>query len=128
MKLAERPNRDRAQAQTPAPLPGDRNRRDADPSFGLTVRDLDRATIGRLGSLRVTKGVLITRVEPLSAAFDGGITRGAILLEINRQTVDSVADYRRIARAAHPGDVLTLYLYSAEVDQRQIKTVRVEDR
>jgi serine protease Do len=128
VKLAERPNRDRAQAQTPTPPPGDRNRSDADPTFGLTVRDLDRATIDRLALLRVTKGVLITRVEPLSSAFDGGITRGAILLEINRQAVDSVADYRRIARAAQQGDVLTLYLYSPDIDQRQIKTVRVEDR
>ena len=92
------------------------------------MRDFDRQTIDRLALPRVTKGVLITRVEPLSSAFDGGITRGAILLEINRQPVDSVADYRRIARAARQGDVLTLYVYSPDIDQRQIKTVRVEDR
>ena len=82
----------------------------------------------RLAPLRVTRGVLITRVEPLSSAFDGGITRGTILLEINRQAIDSVADYRRIARAARQGDVLTLYVYSPDLDQRQIKTVRIEDR
>jgi len=128
VKLAERPSRERAQAQAPAPLPGDRTRSDADPSFGLIVRDLDRVTMDRLAPLRVTRGVLITRVEPLSAAFDGGITRGTILLEINRQAVDSVADYRRIARKARQGEVLTLYVYSPDIDQRQIKTVRVEDR
>ena len=72
--------------------------------------------------------MLITRVEPLSAAFDGGIARGTILLEINRQTINSVTDYRRVARAVHRGDILTLYVYSPEIDQRQIKTVRVEDR
>jgi len=72
--------------------------------------------------------VLITRVEPLSAAFDGGISRGAILLEINRRRVDSVDEYRRLARAAKPGDILTLFLYSPDLDQRQLKTVRVEDR
>jgi serine protease Do len=127
VKLAERPSRDRAQTQ-PAPSPSDRRKDDADPSFGLTVRDLDRQTIDRLALPRVTKGVLITRVEPLSAAFDGGIARGTILLEINRQPVDSVADYRRIARGARQGDVLTLFVYSPEIDQRQIKTVRVEDR
>jgi serine protease Do len=129
VKLAERPNRERTPAQTEsAPSPADRNRNDADAPFGLTVRDLDRQTIDRLALQRITKGVLITRVEPLSAAFDGGIARGTILLEINRQRVDSAADYRRLARAARQGDVLTLYVYSPEIDQRQIKTVRVEDR
>ena len=126
VKLAERPSRERAQAQ--ASSPADRNKGDNDPSFGLTVRDLDRQTMDRLALPRVTKGVLITRVEPLSAAYDGGIARGTILLEVNRHPVDSVADYRRIARAAHQGYVLTLFVYSPEIDQRQIKTVRVEDR
>ena len=72
--------------------------------------------------------MLITRVEPLSAAFDADVERGTILLEINRQRVESAADFRRIARAAHPGDVLTLYVYAPDVDQRQLKTIRVEDR
>ena len=128
VKLAERPSRDRPQARTPTPLSADRNRSDADPTFGLTVRDLDRSTVDRLALQRVTKGALITRVDPLSSAFDGGITRGAILIEINRQAIESVADFRRIARAARKGDVLTLYVYSPEIDQHQIKTVRVEDR
>jgi serine protease Do len=128
VKLAERPSRDRGSEQTPPPSPADRNRTGPDQSFGLTVRDLDRPTADRLTLPRAIKGVLITRVEPLSSAFDGGITRGTILLEINRQPVESVTDYRRIAHAAHQGDILTLYLYSPEIDQRQIKTVRVEDR
>ena len=29
---------------------------------------------------------------------------------------------------ANPGDILTLYLYSPELQQRQLKTVRVEER
>jgi S1-C subfamily serine protease len=72
--------------------------------------------------------VLITRVEPLSSSFDSGIERGTVLLEINRQRVESVADYLRIARAARPGDILTLWVYSPDLVQRQLKTVRVEDR
>ena len=40
----------------------------------------------------------------------------------------SAADYRRLARLARPGDILTLYLYAPELDQRQLKTIRVEDR
>jgi len=72
--------------------------------------------------------VLITRVEGMSSSFDGGIERGTILLEINRQRVESAAEYRRLARAARPGDVLTLYIYAPDLEQRQLKTIRVEDR
>ena len=127
VKLAERPSRDRAQSQAP-PASGDRERGSGDPSLGLTVRDLDQQTADRLDLPRATRGVLITRVEPLSAAFDGGISRGAILLEINRQAIDSADAYRRISGSVRSGDILTLFVYSPEIDQRQVKTVRVEDR
>ena len=73
-------------------------------------------------------GVLITRVEPMSSSFDADVQRGTILLEINRHPVESIADFRRLARGARPGDILTLYVYAPDVDQRQLKTIRVEDR
>jgi S1-C subfamily serine protease len=72
--------------------------------------------------------VLVTRVEPLSAAFESGIQRGNVLLELNRKPIASVADYRRAAGAAHVGEILTLFLYAPEAAQRQLKTLRVDDR
>ena len=129
VKLAERPARevDKTGASGEAPPP-DRSRADDNVLLGLSVRDLDRQTADKLDLPRETRGVLITRVEPMSSSFDNGIDRGAVLLEINRQRVQSVADYRRIARAAHPGDILTLYLYSPDLEQRQLKTIRVDER
>jgi serine protease Do len=99
-----------------------------EPLIGLSVRDIDSSTADRLDLPRPTRGVLVMRVEPLSSASDAGVERGAVLLEVNRQAVDSADAFRRIARTARPGDVLTLFLYSPELDQRQLKTVRVEDR
>jgi serine protease Do len=130
LKLAERPARDTAGNRSESPAPsGDRFRSDPDLiALGLIVRDLDRQTADRLELPKAMQGVLITRVEPMSTSFDGGIERGTVLLEINRQRIESVAEYRRIARAAHPGDILTLYIYSPDLEQRQLKTVRVEDR
>ena len=49
-------------------------------------------------------------------------------VEIRHPRVESVADYRRIARAARAGDILTLYVYAPDLDQHQLKTIRVEDR
>lgn len=129
VKLAERPTRESGPRSETSPAPSDAKKNDADGVLlGLNVRDLDRQTAERLDLPKATKGVLITRVEPMSSSFDGGVERGTVLLEINRQRVESVADYRRIARAARPGDILAFYIYSPDLEQRQLKTVRVEDR
>jgi serine protease Do len=128
VKLAERPPREGTDAHAEAPPP-ERARNDQDPlPLGLTVRDLDRQTAERLELPKQTRGVLVTRVEPMSSSFDNGIERGTVLLEINRQRVETVAEYRRIARAARPGDILTLWVYSPDLVQRQLKTIRVEER
>jgi serine protease Do len=128
VKLAERPARERDKPDS-SPSPPERTKNDAETlPLGLLVREIDRQTADRLELPRQLHGVLITRVEPMSASFDGGIERGTVLLEINRQSVESVSDYRRVARAAHPGDILTLYIYAPDLDQRQLKTIRVEDR
>lgn len=127
VKLAERPGRTKT-ARTGDPAASDPERRVSDPdaALGLTVRDLDPAAFSRLQLPSKTRGVLITRVEPLSSSFDAEIQRGTVLLEVNRQPVRSSVDYRRIARAAQPGDVLSLYLYVPDLDQRRLLTVRVD--
>jgi serine protease Do len=129
VKLSERPARERDDKADPPVGPPERGKADTDGSLlGLNVREIDRALAGRLELPPQMKGVLITRVEAMSSSFDGGIERGTVLLEINRQRVESVAEYRRIARTARPGDVLTLYVYAPDLDQRQLKPIRVEDR
>src|SRR5205809_5871988 len=129
VKLAQPPARDRQDTGDPAPQTPERGKSGPDTLvLGLNVRDLDRQTAERLEVPRGIKGVLITRVEPMSSSFDGGIERGTVLIEINRQRVESVAEYRRIARAVRPGDILTLFLYTPDLDQRQLKTIRVEGR
>jgi serine protease Do len=126
LRLAERPLRDPgAAAAQPAP---DSSTTDEETPLGLTVRDLDSAAYTRLQLPRSTRGVLIARVEAMSPSFDADVRRGTVLLEINRKPVDSTAEYRRITRAAHPGDILALYVYLPDIEQRKLVTVRVEDR
>jgi serine protease Do len=129
VKLSERPARERTDKSDSPVGPPERSKVDPDSLLlGLTVRDIDRQTADRLELPKQMRGVLIARVEAMSSSFDGGIERGTVLLEINRQRVESVADYRRIARAARVGEILTLYVYAPDLDQRQLKTIRVEDR
>jgi serine protease Do len=132
LKLAERPPRDGAErverVERGDSKPPATTRSDPDALLGLTVRDLDRATSERLELPKQMKGVVITRVEPMSTAFDADLQRGTVLLEIDRQRLESVADYRRIVRAARPGDILSLYVYVPDLEQRKLLTVRVDDR
>jgi serine protease Do len=128
VRLAERPTRETGDSRGAPAAPADRNKADPDVPLGLVVRDLDRQTADRLDIPRPLRGVLVTRVEPMSASFDAGVERGVVLMEINREHVDSAADYRRLARAAHAGDVLALYLYFPDLEQRRLVTVRVEAR
>lgn len=124
VKLAERPV-----GSPPDATPVDASARDelGDGMFlGLTVRDLDAAAFNRLRLPSETRGVMITRVEPLSASFDANIQRNSVVLEINRQPIHSVEEFRRVTTAAKIGDVLAMYLYTPALQQREIKTVRVE--
>jgi serine protease Do len=129
VKLTERPaSRESPDPRTAVSNP-DRARAEQDAlPLGLAVRDLDRQALERLDLPKRTRGVLVTRVEPISPAADNEIERGTVIIEINRQPVESAADYRRIARAARPGDILTLWVYPPDLIQRQLKTIRVDDR
>jgi serine protease Do len=127
--LAERETRVAAdRRREPAPQQRKAGRDDLEPPLGLNLQELDRPGSDRKSLPIGMKGVAIARVEPMSSAFDSGLERGTVLLEINRQPVTSVADVRRIVRAAAIGEVLTLYIFVPDLDERQLKTVRVEDR
>ncbi len=125
VKLAERPERDRRPVDTnqdERPQPSSQR----GPALGLSVKEIDRDFAARFKLPDGTQGVVISRVEPMSPAFDADIERGHVLLEVNRHPVHSVEDFRRLTAGAHPGDILTLYLYQPEIEQRAVHTVRIE--
>ncbi len=130
VKLAERPGRE-AQEDADAdaePPPEKQNSgpAEATPGLGLLVRELDRDMARRLGVPGGLRGVVVSKVEAMGGAFDAGIERGWVVLEINRTPVSSVVEFWHLVRDARPGDVLTLYLYVPDLEQRTLRTVRVE--
>ena len=70
-------------------------------------------------------GVVVTQVKPGSFADESGLAAGMVITEINRQPVESAAEYKRIAKAARPGDILALYVYVPDLEQRKLLTMRV---
>ncbi|MDD5431972.1 MAG: Do family serine endopeptidase [Candidatus Omnitrophica bacterium] len=70
----------------------------SEPSWrGLQVQDLSPEMSRRFG-IEERAGVLITDVEPGSPADDSGLNQGEIILEINKQPVKNLADYKRIIK------------------------------
>lgn len=66
-------------------------------SWGVQVQDLTPEIAQQLGS-QSTKGVVIRRVLPDSAAADAGLQAGDIILEVNHKKVDTADDFAAYAR------------------------------
>jgi serine protease Do len=55
-----------------------------------------------------TRGVVITRVDPDSAAAETGLQRGDVIQEVNRKPVNSVEQFRAAVRGAANQPLLLL--------------------
>src|SRR5215470_7334811 len=76
--------------------------------LGLTVRPLSQDMASRL-DVPAGKGVIVQDVKPGSFAEDIGISRGDIILEVNKQQVNSEDEFNRIASGLKSGqDVVFL--------------------
>jgi serine protease Do len=86
--------------------------------FGLRVEELTPDLAHKLGMSKLT-GVVVTEVEPASFAEDVDFARGDVILEINHDTVSTMADYRHEIAKLKPGqDVLFKVARRTEVPDR----------
>ena len=70
--------------------------------FGMSVQGLkpaDRQNMGFKGN----GGVLIASIEPGSFADDIGLQKGDVIVELNREKVNTPEDIRRIQNGLKPG-------------------------
>jgi len=72
-------------------------------SLGITVQALTPEIADSLGLGNDVKGVVISSLEPGSAADDAGLRRGDVILEVNRKPVTDLASYRKAVKAAEKG-------------------------
>jgi serine protease Do len=78
------------------------------PMAGVQVDELNADTRQQLGLGSDVKGVVVTSVPDTSAASEAGVQRGDVIEQINRQPVNSVADYQRLIRQAGKQPLLLL--------------------
>jgi serine protease Do len=82
---------------------GDDSRFENELSFKL--RPLTPELASRMGlDADETRGLVITDIDPASAAYRAaGLREGAIIVEVDRKPVDSMASFERIYNAIPPG-------------------------
>lgn len=91
--------------------------------FGMGIQNLNPQMARQL-NLKDADGVLLTRVEPGSLADEVGLIRNDIILEINREPVHNVADFKRIEAKLKSGDDV-MFLYSRPTAGGQLATAYV---
>jgi serine protease Do len=76
--------------------------------LGLTVRAVTNDIADKL-EIPAGKGVIVQDVKPSSFADDVGLSRGDVILEINKQSVNSEEDFSRVSSSLKSGqDVVFL--------------------
>jgi serine protease Do len=123
VRLTERPLATRSRTQGAL----SRNVRPAagadDGPLGMTVRDLDAASVRRLSIPDSIVGVVIMDVDPAGPARLARLRPGQVLLEINRHRITSVADYRAMVASLRPGETVALFVYDQSTDQRALYAI-----
>ena len=70
--------------------------------LGLTVQRLTPQMAESLG-LDKTEGVVVTDVEPGSAADEAGIRRGDVIMEVDRKPIRNLDEYKKSVAAIRKG-------------------------
>ena len=113
----------------PAPSAREERRESSMPSLGITVAQLDAATVRELELPADVRGVLITDVDETSAAAGRLATSGTggpdIILSVEGAAVTSPEALRTALRAAMPGDIVTLRVYNVPAKNRRVERLRI---
>jgi serine protease Do len=115
VKLAERPDEidqiSRGRGET-----SDSDKSSGD-LLGLRVQELTPQLAQRARVDPGTKGVVVTSVTPDSPASQAGIDPGDVVLEINRQPVTSVDEYKKAVSKLKKGETALVRLRSGQAVQ-----------
>ncbi len=95
--------------------------------LGLAVRELTEEVADRLGLAEEEEGVVITRVQRGSPAARAGLRRGDLIIEIDREPVGSVREYREAMEEADGRALLLIRRKVREGTLTDIVSLRIPD-
>ena len=76
--------------------------------LGLSLEPVTSQNAGKLGVNASDGGMVVTEVDPAGPAAEAGISRGDVILEINRKPITTMDDVRTALEAASDRPVLLL--------------------
>ncbi|MBV8208011.1 MAG: Do family serine endopeptidase [Acidobacteria bacterium] len=79
--------------------------------LGVTARTLTPEMADRM-DLQGTKGVIVSDVKPGTFADDIGLERGMVILQVNKQPVNSEDDFRRLTGKFKSGDDIVFLVHT----------------
>ena len=82
--------------------------------YGLSLQQLTPELAEGFGFKKETEGLVVTSVEPESPAAKSGLRQGDLILEIARQPVKTIQEFRSAARKERKGDKLLLRVRNAQ--------------
>jgi serine protease Do len=77
-------------------------------AWGITVQNLTPELAQKFGLDDNETGVVITELQPGSAAAEARLTAGDVIKEVNRQKIQNVRDYRQAVQKMKKGETLLL--------------------
>jgi serine protease Do len=86
--------------------------------FGLTIQNLNDSLRQNLG-YKGTSGVLITQVEPGTLADDMLLQPNDVVNEVNRHTVTSADELKRILNTLKPGEAVVFKIMRADRNKQE---------
>jgi serine protease Do len=99
VKLGELPLERTAATEGPSGAPGSKSQ------LGLSVLPIT-PEIARELELKQATGVVVSRVDPSSAAGEAGVQRGDVIVEVDRKPVKSVDDFDKLTKQSGSKQVL----------------------
>ncbi len=108
MKIGEQP-KEMAQSGS-SEEEGEEEEGRTDALAGVYVRTLTPALAREMELDKNQKGVVVVNVEEGSAAQEAGLTRGDLIMEIDRQPVRDIDDYKSLLSSIDSGDGILLLI------------------
>ncbi|MCB0694543.1 MAG: trypsin-like peptidase domain-containing protein [Lewinellaceae bacterium] len=94
--------------------------------LGINVDEIDQQQAREAG-VKPGQGVLITRVNPGSAAYEGGLRRGDVIMAIDSRRIHSVPELQEQVARARPGQTLTIrYSRDGEKTQTEVTLQQIK--
>ena len=91
---------------------GPQGQDEAEPSSmrlsGVEVRNVTPEMAKQLDLGRGAKGVVITRIDPGSAAEEAGLQRGDLIMEVNRKPINHTDDYEKVLSKIDKNEAILL--------------------